>query len=287
MVFEEAYKEIAYKVRTDIDQLNSRLNDLFLDDNVIFQELQTFLNSPSKRIRSVLTFLYLRANELDVTDEQIELQTIVELIHNASLIHDDVIDEDLKRRGQNTLNCDFGNRMAVVSGDYLLSVVMKKLTCFKSIELFNIFAKTLENMCSGEIQQYILLGKFPSIDEYIEKSYLKTGALFEAGITAAMRIAGETKIIRAVEFGRNFGIAFQIRDDLKNVLSPDSKDLANGIYNATAIFSGSSEVNSMGIEKTKDLLNNYLDKAEDCLVDLAENEYREALFELLELLKND
>lgn len=287
MVFEEAYKEIAYKVRTDIDQLNSRLNDLFLDDNVIFQELQTFLNSPSKRIRSVLTFLYLRANELDVTDEQIELQTIVELIHNASLIHDDVIDEDLKRRGQNTLNCDFGNRMAVISGDYLLSVVMKKLTCFKSIELFNIFAKTLENMCSGEIQQYILLGKFPSIDEYIEKSYLKTGALFEAGITAAMRIAGETKIIRAVEFGRNFGIAFQIRDDLKNVLSPDSKDLANGIYNATAIFSGSSEVNSMGIEKTKDLLNNYLDKAEDCLVDLAENEYREALFELLELLKND
>lgn len=287
MVFEEAYKEIAYKVRTDIDQLNSRLNDLFLDDNAIFQELQTFLNSPSKRIRSVLTFLYLRANELDVTDEQIELQTIVELIHNASLIHDDVIDEDLKRRGQNTLNCDFGNRMAVISGDYLLSVVMKKLTCFNSIELFNIFAKTLENMCSGEIQQYILLGKFPSIDEYIEKSYLKTGALFEAGITAAMRIAGETKIIRDVEFGRNFGIAFQIRDDLKNVLSPDSKDLANGIYNATAIFSGSSEVNSMGIEKTKDLLNNYLDKAEDCLVDLAENEYREALFELLELLKND
>lgn len=287
MAFEEAYKEIAYKVRTDIDQLNSRLNVLFLDDNVIFQELQAFLNSPSKRIRSVLTFLYLRANELDVTDEQIELQAIVELIHNASLIHDDVIDEDLKRRGQNTLNCDFGNRMAVISGDYLLSVVMKKLTCFKSIELFNIFAKTLENMCSGEIQQYILLGKFPSIDEYIEKSYLKTGALFEAGITAAMRIAGETKIIRAVEFGRNFGIAFQIRDDLKNVLSHDSKDLANGIYNAPAIFSESSEVNSMGIEKTKDLLNNYLDKAEDCLVDLAENEYREALLELLELLKND
>lgn len=287
MTFEESYKEIADIVKFDIEKLNSRLNGLFFEDNIIFQELQNFLNSPSKRIRSVLTFLYLRANELEVTDEQIELQAIVELIHNASLIHDDVIDEDLKRRGQNTLNYKFGSRMAVISGDYLLSIVMKKLTSFNSIELFNIFAKTLDNMCSGEIQQYVLLGQIPSIEEYLDKSYLKTGALFEAGITAAMRIAGETKIIRAVEFGRNFGIAFQIRDDLKNVLATDSKDLANGIYNAPAIFSGSSEVNSSGIEKTKDLLNNYLDKAEDCLVDLAENEYKEALFELLELLKND
>ncbi len=287
MAFEESYKAIADKVKYDIDNLNSKLNNLFLDDNIIFQNLQDFLNSPSKRIRSVLAFLYLRANKLEVSDEQIELQAIVELIHNASLIHDDVIDDDLKRRGQNTLNCDFGSRMAVISGDYLLSVVMKKLTNFNSIELFNIFAKTLENMCSGEIQQYVFLGKIPSIEEYLDKSYLKTGALFEAGITAAMRIAGETKIIRAVEFGRNFGIAFQIRDDLKNVLTSESKDLINGIYNAPVIFSNSPDVNSLGIEKTKDLLNNYLDKAEDCLVDLAENEYKEALFELLELLKND
>ena len=287
MAFEESYKAIADKVKYDIDNLNSKLNNLFLDDNIIFQNLQDFLNSPSKRIRSVLAFLYLRTNKLEVSDEQIELQAIVELIHNASLIHDDVIDDDLKRRGQNTLNCDFGSRMAVISGDYLLSVVMKKLTNFNSIELFNIFAKTLENMCSGEIQQYVFLGKIPSIEEYLDKSYLKTGALFEAGITAAMRIAGETKIIRAVEFGRNFGIAFQIRDDLKNVLTSESKDLINGIYNAPVIFSNSPDVNSLGIEKTKDLLNNYLDKAEDCLVDLAENEYKEALFELLELLKND
>lgn len=287
MAFEESYKAIADKVKYDIDNLNSKLNNLFLDDNIIFQNLQDFLNSPSKRIRSVLAFLYLRANKLEVSDEQIELQAVVELIHNASLIHDDVIDDDLKRRGQNTLNCNFGSRMAVISGDYLLSVVMKKLTNFNSIELFNIFAKTLENMCSGEIQQYILLGKIPSIEEYLDKSYLKTGALFEAGITAAMRIAGETKIIRAVEFGRNFGIAFQIRDDLKNVMASESKDLINGIYNAPVIFSNSPDVNSLGIEKTKDLLNNYLVKAEDCLVDLAENEYKEALFELLELLKND
>lgn len=101
-----------------------------------------------------------------------------------------------------------------------------------------------------------------------------------------MRLAGENKIIRAVEFGRNFGIAFQIRDDLKNVLETDSGDVKAGIYNAPVIFSGSAEVNLSGIEKTKDLLNNYLVKAEDCIADLAENEYKSALIELLELLKN-
>ena len=142
-------------------------------------------------------------------------------------------------------------------------------------------------MCSGEIQQHLSLNKIPSIEDYIEKSYLKTGSLFEAAITGAMRLAGETKIIRAVEFGRNFGISFQIRDDLKNVLDADSKDLRTGVYNAPVIFSGTPEVNSSGIEKTKDLLNNYLDKAEDCIADLAENEYKSALTELLELLKND
>lgn len=286
MTFNESYKEILNTVKGDIDKVNAELNRSFSADTPIHEELQCFLNSPSKRIRSVLAFLYLRAYGIDVTGEQVELQSIVELIHNASLIHDDVIDEDLKRRGKNTVNCDFGNRMAIISGDYLLSVVMKKLTALKSFELFNIFAKTLENMCSGEIQQHISLNKIKSIDEYIEKSYLKTGSLFEASLTGAMRLAGENKIIRAVEFGRNFGIAFQIRDDLKNVLETDSGDLKAGIYNAPVIFSGSAEVNLSGIEKTKDLLNNYLVKAEDCIADLAENEYKSALIELLELLKN-
>ena len=286
MKFEEVYGEIFNVVRADVEQVNSNLGSSFPVENSIHENLQKFLESPSKRIRSVLTFLYLRACGIEITDEQIELQTIVELIHNASLIHDDVIDDDMKRRGENTLKTDCGNRIAIISGDYLLSVVMKKLAKLESLELFNIFSKTQENMCSGEIQQHLNLYKITTIDEYIEKSYLKTASLFEASITGAMRLAGDTKIIRAVEFGRNFGIAFQIRDDLQNVLQQESKDLQSGVYNAPVIFSGSPDVSQAGIEKTKGLLNNYLDKAGECLSDLEDNVYKSALEELLEILQD-
>lgn len=286
MTFNETYGEIFKTVRVDIERVNAKLLEAFEVDNSVLEKLQNFLLSPSKRIRSVMTFLYLRACGIEITEEQIELQTIVELIHNASLIHDDVIDEDSERRGESSVNSALGNRLAVISGDYLLSVVMKKLTALNSLELFNIFAKTLENMCSGEIQQLLNLRKMMSIDDYVEKSFLKTASLFEASITGAMRLAGVTKIIRAVEFGRNFGIAFQIRDDLQNILLPESKDLQTGIYNAPVIFSESPDITSSGIEKTKDLLNNYLDKAEECLSDLEENVYTSALEDLLELLQD-
>lgn len=287
MTFNQSYNEIMNTVRGDIERVNAKLNDSFAIDSSVHEELQCFLNAPSKRIRSVLVFLYLRASGIEVSDEQIDLQVIVELIHNASLIHDDVIDDDTQRRGAKTFNCEFGNRLAIISGDYLLSVVIKKLTAFGSCELFNLFAKTLEHMCSGEIQQHLGLNKILRIEDYIEKSYLKTGSLFEASITGAMLLAGETKIIRAVEFGRNFGIAYQIRDDLKNITEKGAKDIQDGIYNAAVIFSGSTEVTSSGIEKTTDLLNNYLDRVEDCISDLAESKYKSALTELLELLKYD
>ena len=286
MAFNEIYGEIFNTVRSDIEKVNAKLDEAFDVDNSVIEKLQFFLHSPSKRIRSVMTFLYLRAFGIEITEEQIELQAIVELIHNASLIHDDVIDEEFKRRGESSLNSELGNRLAVISGDYLLAVVMKKLCSFNSLELFNIFSRTLENMCSGEIQQHLNLYKIPTIEDYLEKSYLKTGSLFEASITGAMRLAGDTKIIRAVEFGRNFGISFQIRDDLLNVLQPESKDLQSGVYNAPVIFSGSTDITSAGIEKTKDLLNNYLVKADECLSDLEENVYTSALENLLELLQD-
>ena len=286
MAFSNSYGEILNIVKMDIERVNAELFNAFSADTPVLEKLQSFLHAPSKRIRSLMTFLYLNACGIEITEEQILLQVIVEMIHNASLIHDDVIDEDEKRRGENTLNYDFGNRLAIISGDYLLSVVMKKLAELKSFELFDIFSRTLENMCSGEIQQHLNLYKIPTIEDYLEKSYLKTGSLFEASITGAMRLAGDTKIIRAVEFGRNFGISFQIRDDLQNVVLPNSRDIKSGVYNAPVIFSGSTDITSAGIEKTKDLLNNYLKKAGECLSDLEDNVYKSALEELLEILQD-
>lgn len=284
MTFAEDYKDILNTVSEDVERVNTKLGALFELRTPIHKELQCFLNSPSKRIRSVAAFLFLRANGIEITDEQVELQVIVELIHNASLIHDDVIDGDLKRRGESTINCDFGNRLAIISGDYLLAFVMKKLTALNSCGLFNLFARTLENMCSGEIQQHLSMNSITGIDEYIEKSYLKTGSLFETAIEGGLLLSGQDK---SAEFGKNFGIAFQIRDDLLNVLSAESKDINSGVFNAPVIFSGGKSLTAAGIEKTKDLLNNYLKRAGICIADLAESKYKSALLELLELLRNE
>lgn len=287
MTFDVSYREIFNTVILDIEKVNCGLEDLIPVKNAVYEELQEFLVSPSKRIRSVMVFLYLRACGIDITHDFVELMVVVELIHNASLIHDDVIDDDEKRRGNNSVNYDFGNRIAILSGDFLLSIVMKKLAALKYFELFNIFAKTLERMCDGEIKQHLSLNKISTLEAYLEKSYLKTGSLFEAALSAAMVIAGKHEYSNEISFASNFGIAFQIRDDLANALQAESKDLLGGVYTAPVIFSGSTQINSEGIEKTKDLLNNYLVKAEECIADLAENKYKSALVELLELLKND
>lgn len=84
------------------------------------------------------------------------------------------------------------------------------------------------------------------------------------------------------EFGRNFGIAFQINDDLENVIN-DSRDIADGIYNAPVIFSGDKNITETGIEKTKILLNNYLDNTRRCIEYLDDSVYKSMILELLDL----
>ena len=198
------------------------------------------------------------------------------------MIHDDVIDNDLIRRNEQSLNAKYNNKMAVISGDYMLGIVMKKLTDLRKIELFEIFSKTINHMCEGEIIQYVNLNLIPSMDEYIEKTYKKTGALFESALVAAnFAVSGEIDF-NAAEFGKNFGIAFQINDDLKNVLD-GAKDVKDGIYNAPVIFSGGKIVTEAGIEKTKILLNNYLENTHKYIENFENNVYKSKILELLEL----
>lgn len=279
----ESYNKIFNTVWGDIKEVEKLLQCAVSEDNSFCAELCSFLMSPSKRIRSVLIALYLRAAGEEIDSDVILIMYIVELIHNASLIHDDVIDDDSIRRDNKTMGAIFGSKMAVIAGDYLLSMVMKKLTAFGKAELFDIFSKTIQDMCEGEISQYTNSYKIPEIDEYISKTYQKTGSLFEAAVMAA--VFAKTGVVdkQAGEFGKYFGIAFQIRDDLNNVLN-SAKDIDRGIYNAPVIFSGSINISETGIEKTEYLLNNYLDKAGQCLARLENNVYKSTILELLELL---
>ena len=281
------YQQICDVVKADLERVSKNLIFSFELQPELDKELEVFLSAPSKRIRSLVTILYLRASRMYLLPSHYELLAAVELIHNASLIHDDVIDESKLRRGRKTLNDKFDNQLAVISGDYLLGVSLKKLVKIGSIPVIDIFADTVKSMCLGEVNQYFNKYKKTDIEKYVEKSSQKTASLFESTLKASIILAGNEVDEKSLEFASNFGLAFQIRDDLLNVIDSDksksASDVDEGIYNAPMILSDNLQE---GIEKTKDLLNNYVNCAKQCINDLEESIYKKSLTELLELLED-
>lgn len=283
------YEKIKALIKPELEKVDKNLCEINSTSKEFNDYIKEYVSAPSKRIRTVLTFLYLKANNKEITEEQITLQTVIEIIHNATLIHDDIIDEADVRRNLPSVNKKFDNSLAVIAGDYLLSIALKKLLKINNAEILNIFAKTIENMCVGEISQYFSKYKMPTIYEYIEKSRGKTSSLFEASLVSASILAGlNTKT--AEKLANNFGIAFQIRDDILNFKNNDNKpvknDYENGIYTAPAIYAECDLNNiALGIEKASQLLDNYLCNTLDALCTLEENCYKEALTTILDLLK--
>lgn len=283
MNFQKKYNNIL-----NFEQENIKLVLKNMMFGIVVQEplkskLFELLNAPSKHIRPLVSFLYLKALGEKIDDAQVLYQSAIELVHNASLIHDDVIDDSKVRRSLPTLNSQFGNKLAVMTGDYLLSRAMQKVLDIGNLELVKLFSDTLEVMSSGEISQHFGKFQIPTIEEYIKKSEQKTAKLFETAVCGGLLVAKSNN--DGLDFAKSFGIAFQIRDDLINCKTTNT-DISDGIYTAPVIFSGDTKVTSDAIEKTKSLLNNYIDEALKCLSKIDENEYKLALVELLELMRD-
>lgn len=302
MTFQQKYQKILNLVQEEIELVLENLTEGIELQDPLKSKLLELLNAPAKHIRPLVSFLYLKASGIKIDDAQILYQSAIELVHNASLIHDDVIDESACRRGLETLNSQFGNKLAVIAGDYLLSLALDKVLKIGSFELVEMFRETLEVMSKGEINQHFSKYKIPTIKEYIQKSEQKTAKLFETALCGSLLIAnpssplplGEGAVVRAkrattagagLSFARNFGLAFQIRDDLINCKTSKS-DINDGIYTAPVIFSGGTENIQTGIEKTQILLNNTIENALKCIEHFEDCKYKTALQELLELLKN-
>ncbi len=284
MSFSKKYTKILNIVKEEIEQVTAGLTSNIEIQEPLRSKLLGLLNAPSKHIRPLLSFLYLKASGLKIDEKQILLQTAVELVHNASLIHDDVIDESLERRNVKTINNEFDNKLAVITGDYLLSKALNILANLNSAVLVAMFSVTLDSMTRGEIKQRLNKFQIPALKDYIEKTEQKTAKLFETALCGSLLIANSTK--NGCEFARNFGIAFQIRDDIVNIKTTKS-DINEGIYTAPVIFAGSVESCENGIEKTRILLNNYIEKALLEIKTLEDNKYSRALKELLELIADE
>lgn len=283
MNFQKKYNNILNYEQENIKLVLKNMMFGIVVQEPLKSKLFELLNAPSKHIRPLVSFLYLKALGEKIDDAQILYQSAIELVHNASLIHDDVIDDSKVRRSLPTLNSQFGNKLAVMAGDYLLSRAMQKVLDIGNLELVKLFSDTLEVMSSGEISQHFGKFQIPTIEEYIKKSEQKTAKLFETAVCGSLLVAKSNN--DGLDFAKNFGIAFQIRDDLINCKTTNT-DISDGIYTAPVIFSGDTKVTSDAIEKTKSLLNNYIDEALKCLSKIDENEYKLALVELLELMRD-
>lgn len=291
MNFNEKYNSIKNLAKNEIEAIEENMISLIKTREPLNSALVKFLTAPAKRIRPLLAILYTKAQGKELNIKQLELLTIVELVHNASLIHDDIIDESKIRRNISTINADFGNKLAVISGDYILSLSMEKLTQIGNLELIQDFFQVIRHMCVGEINQNFDRYKIGTLEDYIEKTKNKTAYLFELALSGCERLGSDTNIKKVSELGLNIGIAFQIRDDIINMTKSDSSkptnnDYESGIYTAPIILGDKRDNYLSGIEKTKVLLNNYLQSAEQQIITLPKNEYKLALYEFLELLKH-
>ncbi len=307
MLFEKKYQEIKAIVKDDLNFLEQKVKNLFNNSTPLEKDLSIFLTVPAKRLRPLLGILFLKCVFGKINNKQYDILLAVELIHNATLIHDDVIDNAKQRRKKETLNVKFDNNLAVIAGDFLLATAMEKVINVNSIEVVKICTSALKITCLGEINQYFNKFKITSIEEYIEKSRKKTALLFEVAVSSGILLSGKTideNLMRtAIDFSQNFGIAFQIRDDLINILNSDSlknHDIKEGTYTAPIIFAYNENSNILneedileaikntkGIEKTKNLMDNYFRKSISAIKDLEDNEYKTAILNLVELLKTN
>ena len=164
-----------------------------------------------KRLRAKLVLKVAGGGE-----EAVRLAAVIEMIHAASLLHDDVIDDATTRRGVASLNATAGSKQAIMMGDILYSKGFEELTAFDRAVASTV-ARAVTQLSIGELMDVRLGDRFnPDIDAYMRMIYQKTAALIEATAAAAALLAGKDEKIYA-RYGRNLGVAFQIIDDILDI----------------------------------------------------------------------
>ena len=257
-------------IKGDLEKIESEYINIFEETNDVYRELNSFLRLPSKRIRSILGILYLKSQDTELDKNCNSILSVGEIFHNASLLHDDVIDDNDIRRGSITMLKKFNPKISVLSGDLLVSTAVKKLLQLNNTKISEIFLNCTEEMSKAEINQFILRGQIPDIDNYLAICKGKTSSLFKSILKALAVLKGLDQGI-AERFGELFGLVFQIQNDLEE--NSARNDLKNGIYTIKDII---------GIEKTISLVDNYKVEMRKIILSFPDNVYKKSLGDLTE-----
>lgn len=232
-------------INDDLQRFISLFNESLTHTEKLQEEIFSRIRERAgKRMRPMLILLMAK-NYGKVSDATLHAAVGLELLHTASLVHDDVVDESAERRGQASVNALYDNRVAVLVGDYILSTALLHVSCTHNETIVRYLSELGRTLSNGEILQLTSI----SDEEISEETYYnvirqKTAALFEACCAIGAVSAGvvEEGVAKAKKFGQTLGIIFQIRDDIfdyydaPEIGKPTGNDMAEGKLTLPAIY---------------------------------------------------
>lgn len=309
--------ELLQPVELDLENLVANLRSLIGARHPILQAAAEHLFSAGgKRLRPGIVLLISRALSIDgeLSPRHRKLAEITEMIHTASLVHDDVVDEASTRRGVETVHSRFNHRVAVLAGDFLFAQASWHLANLDNLDVVKLLSRVIMDLADGEVKQGLYrYDSGQSLETYLEKTYCKTASLIANSSQAVGVLSGQSdshlKLLN--QFGRQLGLAFQVVDDIldftgndQQLGKPASSDLASGYLTAPALFAleensqlailierefnleGDLEqalnivINSKGIQRTRDLAEKFALEAKDAIEWLPDSPSKRALLEL-------
>jgi len=231
-------KQILAPVAGDIEQIDDVLRSIGTVDYPLLQQgMEAIIAAGGKRLRPAILFLVAKFNRYDM-ERLLPMSAAIELLHTATLVHDDTIDRALMRRGLPTLNTFLDEGTTVLAGDYLFAKSAVLSTMGGVQRATRIFAEALVAICEGELEQkFSSKHLHTSRDRYYKRIYSKTAALFAAAaeIGAVLSDAPEDEVQSLRQYGRQIGMAFQVIDDILDMQAtsqelgkPSGADLRQG-----------------------------------------------------------
>jgi geranylgeranyl pyrophosphate synthase len=228
----------------DLKSVESRMREFPVPPaRSIAEALDRLLAAGGKRLRPTLALLFGRMLQVP-NDPLIHFSASLEMIHTATLVHDDLVDGSPVRRGVPTANSKLPEGMAVLIGDFLFASAARLAAAAGSLPVMQKFATALSVIVDGEVRQISKTGSTPTQAEYERQIQSKTAALFEVSCEGPALLAEDARAAeRAAEYGRSFGMAFQIADDLMDFTGDSARsgkpvgwDLRQGLLTLPAIF---------------------------------------------------
>ena len=308
-------KAIQALAKNDMTAVNDLIYQQLHSDVALINQLSIYIvNSGGKRIRPMLSVLSAQALQYTGNKHR-DIAAIIEFIHTATLLHDDVVDESNMRRGKETANALFGNSASVLVGDFLYTRSFQMMTKLGDMRIMDILSDATNIVAEGEVLQLMNCNDPNTTEEsYMQVIYCKTAKLFEAATRLAAMIAGQDEKTQQsmADYGMYLGTAFQLVDDImdytadakemgknigddlaegkptlpllyamehgnerQTVLIRDAIENCTGMENLTEILQAMEETGSLRYTQQK--AENEADKAIKALDFLAESEYKQAL----------